>query len=522
MNIRHAVLLLVVGFFVATSILFLPFTVDDAFIVARYAVNARDLGDWAFNPGENVSALTSPLHGLLMIGLSWLGDPVSIYKILSLLIVAAASVMAVRRYGPERAEAPLLAVVFVAPGIVLWSVAGLETPVLVGIITAMATVYATRNPGDARAVVTLGALAGAAVLTRYDAVLFAGPVLLAALVSAPFRYAVRATAIATVPVLAWFVYAALRFGSILPTSFFVKMPTAALDVIAVNLRYMSEHLTIDGLAIMAIYVAVRLVVGGRARATVIDEFRARGGLHIALIAVLAYGATMATVHMMFAFRHFVPYLGAAAIALAFIARTADGSGAATKPAVSRWAAGCALMMLALHAVQAEALYRDSLQGLGTRGEYEAQGAAGYARDFVPAMQRNAADIRAHWASLHRGRNPRVWTFAAGALPYAYREAYIFEELVSYRHRCPPRIGSGRSDGRVWRADADYIHAFTRHGHLDRLLAPVRPGEVQVISEHPIHFNGRDEKLLVFFNPAPGPNLLPPRIDLPCAADADRH
>ena len=519
MTIRDAVLLLVAGFFLAGSILFFPFTVDDAFIVARYAVNARDLREWAFNAGEHVSALTSPLHGLLMIGLSWMGDPVPVYKVVSVLTVAAASAIAVRRYGLDRPEAPLVAVVVVAPGMLLWTAAGLETPILMAIVTAMATVYATGSPGDPRPVVTLGILAGAAVLTRYDAVLFAGPVLLAAIVTAPFRYALSATAVAAMPVLAWFVYSSMRFGSILPTSFFVKMPTGALDVIAVNVRYMAEQLAIDGVAIVAAYVAARLIVSGRAGAALLDEFRTRGGLHIALAAVLTYGATMATVHMMFAFRHFVPYLGAAAIALAYVARRADGPDNRPNPATSSWATVCALMILTLHAFQAHALYYHSLQGLGTRGEYEAQGAAGYARDFVPAMQRNAADVRAHWAALKRGRQPRVWTFAAGALPYAYRDAYIFEELVSYRHLCPLEEGSERSDGRVWRAHADYIHAFTRHGSPGRLVSPVRLQDLQLISEEPIHFNGRDEKLLVFFNPAPQPNLLPSRIDLPCAADA---
>ena len=367
MTTRDAVLLLVAGFFLAGSILFFPFIVDDAFIVARYAVNARDLGEWAFNTGEHVSALTSPLHGLLMIGLSRLGDPVPVYKVVSVLTVAAASAIAVRRYGPDRPEALLVAVVVVAPGMLLWTAAGLETPILMAIVTAMATVYATGSPGDPRPVVTLGILAGAAVLTRYDAVLFAGPVLLAAIVRAPFRYALSAMAVAALPVLAWFVYSSMRFGSILPTSFFVKTPTGALDVIAFNVRYMVEQLAIDGVAIMAAYVGVRLIVSGRAGAALLDEFRTRGGLHIALAAVLTYGATMATVHMMFAFRHFVPYLGAAAIALAYVARRADGPDNRSNPASSGWATVCALMILTLHAFQAHALYYQSLQGLGTRG-----------------------------------------------------------------------------------------------------------------------------------------------------------
>ena len=99
------------------------------------------------------------------------------------------------------------------------------------------------------------------------------------------------------------------------------------------------------------------------------------------------------------------------------------------------------------------------------------------------MMRNAADVKAHWSTLNQGREPRIWTFAAGALPYAYLDAYIFEALVSFRHRCPPEEEGSRSDGRVWRAHADYIHAFTRHGRLPRLLAPVRERR-KLISEQP--------------------------------------
>jgi hypothetical protein len=131
------------------------------------------------------------------------------------------------------------------------------------------------------------------------------------------------------------------------------------------------------------------------------------------------------------------------------------------------------------------------------------------------MEKNAADIKAHWSRAGEARPPRIWTFAAGVLPYAYREAYIMEQLVSYRHNCPPGENGTRPDARMWRAHADYIHAFTRHGSLPRLLAPVRLRQVKLISDHSIHFNGRDEKLLVYYNPAPLANTLPARIDAPC-------
>jgi hypothetical protein len=42
--------------------LFYGFIADDSFITARYAENLVDWGQLVFNPGERISALTSPLH----------------------------------------------------------------------------------------------------------------------------------------------------------------------------------------------------------------------------------------------------------------------------------------------------------------------------------------------------------------------------------------------------------------------------------------------------------------------------
>src|SRR5688500_17956911 len=488
---------------------FAPFKADDAYIVARYAVNARDSGEWAFNRAESVSALTSPLHGLVLRALSFVApDPLPAYKVLAATCVFASFAWLLITYGADRRAAMPLMAMLVAPNLILWTFAGLETPLLAAVVVAMTAMYTrVRGGNDDKWLPALAVFAGLAVVTRYDAVLFAGPVLLAAALrgTRPWRSIVIAGACAALPVAAWFAYSWVHFHAILPTSFYIKTPTAALEVMAVNVRYMVEHLLIGGAGVMALYAAVQLVAAGPVRTTLAKELRARWGRHVGLLAVLAYGATMATVHMMFAFRHFAPYIGATAVALAHLGGHADerathrvtGRGAYT-------AAAAALVILLVHAWHAESLYRRSLQGIGSVGEYSEQGAAGYMRDYIPAMMRNAADVRTHWASLGRAdREPRIWTFAAGALPYAYREAYIYEALVSYRHQCPADEADGtRPDGRVWRAHADYIHAFTRHGSLPRLLAPVRNRQVKLISEQPIHFNGRDEKLLVYYNPAP--------------------
>ncbi len=296
-------------FTVVTSVNFAAFTADDAYIVARYAVNARDTGAWVFNPGEHISAMTSPLHGLMLVALSLVrSDPLPLYKAIAAISVAISFGLLLVSYGLERREAMPLAAVLVAPGLILWTFAGLETPLLATIITAMATVYSRRKPGEGKSLVAIAGMTGAAVLTRYDAVLFAGPVFLAALVEPGWsgRQRLVAAIVAAVPPALWVAYAWLQFDAVLPTSFYIKTPTAALDVVTVNIRYMTEHMVIAGIGVMAVYTVASAAAGGRLGETVMDEFRARWGLHAGLLAILIYGASMATVHMMFAFRHFTP------------------------------------------------------------------------------------------------------------------------------------------------------------------------------------------------------------------------
>ena len=257
--------------------------------------------------------------------------------------------------------------------------------------------------GNGQKLPLLGALAGLAVLTRYDAVLFAGPVLLAALARPSHSWKTRlvAVALAGVPPSLWLAYAWLHFGAVLPTSFYIKTPTAELDVVAINVRYIAEHLILSGVGVMAVYAMARVASGGRPGTTA-EELGARWGLHAGLVSVLIYGASMATVHMMFAFRHFVPYLGATALALAHLSRRAGDHPTARGSLRVSYAAGAvALLILSVHALHAEAMYRRSLQGLGTFGEYGEQGVAGYARDYIPAMMRNAADVKAHWSAIGR-------------------------------------------------------------------------------------------------------------------------
>jgi len=109
-----------------------PFTVDDAFIVGRYAYNFANGAGWAFNPGAPSDGVTGPLWLLVAAAGEVLGlDPVAAAKAIGLACSALAAALAVawlrRRQGGTRG-AWVAALLLGAQGtLAFWGVAGLET-----------------------------------------------------------------------------------------------------------------------------------------------------------------------------------------------------------------------------------------------------------------------------------------------------------------------------------------------------------------------------------------------------------
>ncbi len=118
-----------------------PFTVDDAFVLARYARNLAHGAGYAMNAGSPTDGVTGPLAlvpGVLGERLS--GDPVVVAKVLGLLAMAAAVALVTRRAlrdGPARA-AVTIALATSGSTVAAWAVGGLET----GLATLAFTVAA--------------------------------------------------------------------------------------------------------------------------------------------------------------------------------------------------------------------------------------------------------------------------------------------------------------------------------------------------------------------------------------------
>ena len=107
------------------------FTVDDAYVVARYARNLAQGAGWSMNPGVPSDGLTGPLWILPAWLASAVGDsPVAAAKLVGLCCTAASVgvVVDALRLRADARAAPVAAALLVAgPTLGVWSVGGLET-----------------------------------------------------------------------------------------------------------------------------------------------------------------------------------------------------------------------------------------------------------------------------------------------------------------------------------------------------------------------------------------------------------
>ena len=104
-----------------------------------------------FNIGERVSALTSPLHALLLSALGLLPSPMFAYKIVAASAALAAILYAGRTLFDDAFERrTFLAATLGSPFVVMWSVGGLETPLLLACLTMLSVLALRPGREDSR------------------------------------------------------------------------------------------------------------------------------------------------------------------------------------------------------------------------------------------------------------------------------------------------------------------------------------------------------------------------------------
>jgi arabinofuranosyltransferase len=498
-----------------SAVFYFNFTAEDAYITYRYAENWVNIGSLVYNAGEPINAMTSPLHAVL--SAAWFlvtGNTVLSNKIIATILFLFSVLLVWYRYREHLHLQVLALVLLLPPCVLLWTFGGLETPILLFLAT-ITVVLALQSPQvSIRSLYAIFFLAGLAFLTRYDSILFFLPVTLyAASKARSIKHAGIAAVVASIVPLTWLFISVSYYGDLLPTSFYVKTPKGHWGDLIFNGIYISSYLLFVGIVPVATLAMALLLSKHKIKGVLYKHFTSVWWLYVGVFAEILYGLTMATHHMMFSFRFFVPYIPATVILLVDLLRSAaeasDVDLSIGRPAYLF--TGFLLCLTLFQLYQNVYTYNHSVNGISAIGEYRALGVRDYVH-FIQILKQEALDIESHWEVIHgdSGRPPRVITYAAGMLPYTYREAYIYEKLVSYRH-CYVRDHQGLY--------ADYIHILApRQGLVDEQL-PRPEDSYDLVSSYEMFFDGSIQNFLVYYNPNPEPNNLTAKIDEPCQPDS---
>jgi hypothetical protein len=494
-----------------SAVFYFNFTAEDAYITYRYSENWVNAGSLVYNAGEPINAMTSPLHAILSAALFFVtGNTVLSNKVISLVLVFLSALLVWYRYKEHLHWQVLALILLVPPSVLLWTFGGLETPILLFLATITVILADRRPPFRLSLLCVIFLSASLAFLTRYDSILFFLPLTLyAASKAQSIKHIVIALAAAAILPLAWFLVSIYYYGDLLPTSFYVKTPKGNLGWLIYNGIYVASYLLYIGIIPVVALVFILLIPKHRTIDILYRHFKSIWWLYTGLLLEILYGLTMATHHMMFSFRFFVPYIPSTVILVVDLLRRASETREVDltrgKPAYLFTGFLVCLMLFQLY--QNVYTYNHSVNGISLIGEYRALGIRDYV-SFILILKQEALDIENHWevSNGDSGRRPRILTFAAGMLPYTYPESYIYEKLVSYRH-CYERYHQGLY--------ADYIHILApRQGPVDQQL-PRSEDSYYLVSDYEMFFDGSMQEFLVYYNPKPEEHNLSVRIYEPC-------
>ena len=489
------------GVFLALCWLFFGFTADDSYIVARYGRNLVEYGLLEFNPGEPISALTSPLHGLIMAGLYALtSEPVTLYKILAS-IFCGLSMLSLIRVLPVDSRGLGAIVMLTSPFAALWSVGGLETPVLMALVALFcAAILRT----DGRAGPWLVILAALMFLTRYDSALFAAPATLVVMWTnrSSGRYWV-AFAGAVGLAGGWLIFAQLTYGSVFPTSYFLKVGSFFHPENFLHILYVASFLILT----TGPWIVARVFFGKK------HEFHThliRYGIYL----LIPYFFTMASTHMMFSYRALIPYLPALVCLLI-------GAGKARRGLNLGMAGGVMVINVVLSWVLLNVTINPSIGHLSAGGEsrwrpgepalsYEYASVNVYEyQTFTDTLKLQADALAVHWDS---DETPSLLTMAGGVAPWYLPDTHVMEILVSARAHCPY---NRRNVSDLWRY-ADYIQLFqdgdgriypgpnTEDWAIIRGLPIVHDVKIEFTMRPSLTRPNSLARVMLFYNPTPEP------------------
>lgn len=230
---------------------------DDAFITFRSVENLVAGHGPVWNVGERVQTYTHPAWFWLVAAVRFVtGECRDSVMVLGMLLSTGALVwlLVLGRSVPLAIAA--VVTVLASRAWLVFATAGVETS-LIYLLTA-ALLAASLRPAGERRLTAVAFVAGLLCCTRYDLVLFAGPLLLSSCRQVPWRRAAALVALAFVPLWCWLGFAAVYYGSIYPVTAYAKLfchGLPAADVWMQGLRYLLDCLTVDPVTIVFVLFA---------------------------------------------------------------------------------------------------------------------------------------------------------------------------------------------------------------------------------------------------------------------------
>ena len=196
--------------------------IDDAYITLSYARNVATDLHWGLIPTEPANSATSPLNVILLAAATALlrvtGDIHPVWG-LAVVFVGLAALLGhwwrqIREVLRLPAAVPVLGAGILLTNPFVLSAAGLEVLL---VPTMLVGLLATATRGQP---VAFGAIAGLAVLSRLDLIIFVAPMALAT--PAIRRRLPQSVAAAVAVSLPWFAWSWVHFGSAIPDTFVIK------------------------------------------------------------------------------------------------------------------------------------------------------------------------------------------------------------------------------------------------------------------------------------------------------------
>ncbi len=470
--------------------LFRHFHAEDAYILYRYVRNFIHGNGLVYNVGENILALTSPLHALLLSALSVITEkPEIVNRVLLWISMIFLSIRGLSFLRGSSDKQRLFSItVIISPYLIFWSLGGLETVLLACVILEF-TRMTLLTGKDNRAAVLLYLLAAIAFLIRYDSVVYTFSIILILFLQKKIKLDV-AILPGLMLVMAWFIFSMVFYHNFLPTSFYIKTPSFAIGTVINNALYILHFFVLSGIIVIAPrkFSDIRFtpVLAG-------------------ILAVLAYGLTCATTHMFFSYRMILPYLPATVLFL-LAAFNAEIRYIKLKTTII----ACVHLFTAWWMLNA---------GIDPRLPFvEADFSPRHRtvkqyHDFMTILDKGGKETKEHLHTHFADRQAKVVTFAGGYLPYQLPEAHIYEMLISYRNECP----AGKYFFQRFAPGSDYIHIiFPLHGSPESTLGHSLT-HYEIISAEKTILNDKEETVYVLWNKNPSEIKLPVYVNEPCSS-----